>query len=229
MKLSICSERPVLTRCSLPGHNFQIDPYVGCAHLCRYCYALNQAETDWQNHIQKHRDITGQLARELNGIQPQRIYLGYFSDPYQPCEAMCLETRKVLSLLLEKGFTASILTKSDLFLRDLDLLGQMPEASVGISVAFTNERQRKLFEANTIPTKTRVRALAELKKAGIRTTALLCPVIPLITRVRPLLNLLAENTGKIWIYGLSITDRQAINRVNCATILKTIFQTKKTQ
>jgi DNA repair photolyase len=59
MNISICSPRPILEPCSLEGTAFQLDTYVGCQHLCRYCYALNRAETDWETEIRIHRDIAG--------------------------------------------------------------------------------------------------------------------------------------------------------------------------
>lgn len=76
MKVCLCSHRPVLEPCSLKGFTYQLDPYIGCEHLCSYCYALNQAETDWTEEILMHRDIVGQLGCELSALEPQKIYLG---------------------------------------------------------------------------------------------------------------------------------------------------------
>jgi len=97
-----------------------------------------------------HDDIVGRLETELANIKPQTIYMGWHTDPYQPCKAECRHTRKVLALLLEKGFSASILTKSDLVLRDMDLLASMENASVSVSVSFNDNDVRRLFEANTM-------------------------------------------------------------------------------
>ena len=185
MKISTCSYRPILVPCSLENHDFQVDPYVGCEHNCHYCYVLNQAETDWTKEIQIHENIQIQLNEELQDIPSQKIYMGYYSDPYQSIEGEYLQTRKVLELLLEKGFSAGILTKSDLVVRDKDLLKEMNDASVSVSVAFTNNDVRQQFEANTKDTEARIEALRILKDSGIKTSALLCPVIPFITEVKP--------------------------------------------
>lgn len=83
---------------------------------------------------------------------------------------------QVLELLLEQGFSASILTKSDLVLRDLDLLLPMEDSAVSFSVAFNGDDVRQLFEANTKTTEARISALKKLRAAGIRTTALICPL-----------------------------------------------------
>ena len=206
MKIRPCNNRPVLTPCTLEGRNYQVDPYIGCEHYCYYCYALNQAETDWKKEVLIHKDISSQLESELAGIPPQTIYMGWETDPYQPCEAEYRQTRQVLELLLEKDFSASILTKSDLVLRDMDLLQKMNEATVSTSVAFNNNHVRRLFEANTIDTEARIDALKKLKIAGLRTAALICPVIPYITDVIPLLDMVAPHADKIWIYALSILN-----------------------
>jgi len=87
MKVSTCSDRPILVPCRLKDHDYQIDPYVGCEHSCYYCYALNQAETGWSKEVLIYKDIAGQLSGELENVSPQTIYMGYYSDPYQPCEA----------------------------------------------------------------------------------------------------------------------------------------------
>jgi len=200
-----------------------VDPYIGCEHYCYYCYALNQAETDWRQEVLIYEDIKSQLESELVGIEPQTIYMGWITDPYQPCEAEYRQTRQVLELLLEKGFSVSILTKSDLVLRDMNLLQQMDAAGVSASVAFNDNRTRRLFEANTVDTERRIEALHQLKAARVRTSALLCPVIPYITDAVQLIELLAPCTDVIWIYGLSILDRSDLSWLNMQKILNREF------
>ncbi len=229
MKVSTCSHRPLLVPCDLTNFDYQVDPYVGCGHYCYYCYALNQAETDWTKEIRIHDDIAGQLRGELKPISPQTIYMGYYTDPYQPCEAEYRQTRKVLELLLEKGFSVSILTKSDLVVRDMDVLQEMDDAAVSVSVAFNDNGIRQQFEANTINTEDRIKALGKLREAGVRTSALICPVIPYITDVTPLIDALASNTDEIWIYGLSIQERSDRNWQNVQGILNNYFPKLKEQ
>ena len=223
MRITTCSPRPILVPCRLKKPDYQIDPYIGCAHYCHYCYALNQAETDWTEEVQIYKDINSQLSKELEKISPQNIYMGYYTDPYQPCEAEYRQTRKVLELLLEKDFSASILTKSDLVLRDMDLLRDMKEASISVSVAFNDNRDREKFEANTKDTEDRVKALCKLREAGIRTSALICPVVPYITDVKGLIDWLAPHADAIWIYGLSIDQRLDRNWRNLKIILQEYF------
>jgi len=219
MKLSTCSNRSILAPCGLKDLEYQVDPYIGCEHYCYYCYALAQAETDWSQEIHIHKDIVSQLNAELDKIPAQKIYMGYHTDPYQPCEAEYRQTRQVLELFLKKGFSASILTKSGLVVRDIDILKEMDDASVSASVAFNDNQTRELFEANTMATENRIEALRQLKEAGVRTGALVCPVIPYITDATQLIELLAPCTDIIWIYGLSIMDRRGQNWQNIREIL----------
>ena len=223
MKVSVCTNRPILSPCGLKDLEYQVDTYVGCEHYCYYCYALTQAETDWSKEILIHNNIVDQLNEEIHKISPQTIYMGYHTDPYQPCEAEYRQTQKVLELFLRKGFSASILTKSDLITRDIDILKEMNSAAVSFSVAFNDNRTRQLFEANTIDTEKRIEALRQLKEVGVKTGALICPVIPYITDAIQLVDTLVPYTDVIWIYGLSINDPLGRNWLNVQKILSDQF------
>jgi DNA repair photolyase len=198
---------------------------VGCEHHCYYCYALNQAETDWAEEILIHRDLVGQLRQELAALSPQTIYLGWNTDPYQPCEVKYHQTRQVLELLSQWGFSVSLLTKSDRVIRDIDLLRKMGHPSVSVSVAFHNERIRRIFEARAPDNEARIRALRQLKEAGIRTSALICPVFPHITDVESLMDRLVPHADAIWIYGLSMKERSDRNWRNTQILLSRHFPT----
>ena len=76
MKVSVCSNRPVLSPCGLKDIDYQVDTYIGCEHYCYYCYALPQAETDWSKEVCIHKDIVAQLEKELEGIPPPDNLLG---------------------------------------------------------------------------------------------------------------------------------------------------------
>lgn len=220
MKINTCDNRPVLNPCSLEDLNYQVDPYIGCEHFCHYCYVLDEAETDWKNEILMHADIAERLKSELSDIPPQRIYMGWHTDPYQPCEKESRQTRSVLETIVAHGSSVSLLTKSNLVLRDLDLLKKMERPSVSMSVAFDDDHLRQLFEYNTIPTEARIDALAQIKRQGIMTAALICPVIPFITNVHSLVAMLAPHTDKIWIYGLSVLDQNSRGWQNVKEILE---------
>ncbi len=227
MIITPCPDRPVLEPCSLPDYNFQVEPYIGCGHYCYYCYVLPQAETDWQKEVLVHENFINRLEEALADIPPQTIYMGWHTDPYQPCEAKCLQTRQVLELLRAKGFSARILTKSDLVLRDRDLLGAMEDGSVSFSVAFSDDAVCRLFEANTIATGARIDAMKALGEAKIRTSALLCPVMPFLSDVGSLVESMADHADRIRVYGLSILEQSDPNWRNVEKILETHFKDLK--
>jgi len=217
------SRRPILQPCSLQGHTYQVDPYIGCEHLCSYCYALNRAETDWTREVLTYRDIVAQVGKELARLEPQSIYMGWNTDPYQPVEQVQRQTRRVLELLAGKGHSVCILTKSGLVARDADLLAKMPGSSAGVSLAFQDEQVRQLFEAGAPPNDQRIDALKALKEAGIGTYALICPLMPFITDVECLVEQAAPWADTIWVYALSMEARQDRNWHNVQGILDRYF------
>lgn len=223
MDVRTCSARPILEPCELGGFIGQIDPYIGCEHHCQYCYALNQAETDWTREILIHQDIIGQLDHELSVFKPDCIYMGWNADAYQPIETSYRQTRAVLELLTRRGFSVCMLTKSDLVLRDIDLYAKMPNSSVGISLAFQEDDVRRLFEANTPPNEARIEALKEFNAAKIETYALICPLMPYITDVRVLIEQVTPFADTIWVYGLSMDNLSDRNWRNVEQILNQHF------
>jgi DNA repair photolyase len=219
MKIGACSPRKILQPCELSGYRYQIDPYIGCEHHCYYCYALNQAETDWTQQILVYPDFAAQLAIELSSQKSQPIYFGWSSDPYQPVESTHQHTRRALELLAERDFSACILTKSDLVTRDIELIAQMPGSSVGFSIAFQIEDERGLFEAKAPPNRRRVAGLKALKEAGIQTYALICPIMPFITDVEACVEMVAPYADTIWFYALSMESEGHPNWRNVLEIL----------
>jgi DNA repair photolyase len=202
---------------------YQIDPYIGCEHHCHYCYTLNQADTNETKEIIMHKDIVGQLSQELSKLEPQTIYMGMNTDPYQPCEKTYQQTRQVLKLLAQRGFSVCVLTKSGLVARDIDLFKRMPGSSAGISIAFQDDRVRQLFEANTQPTQKRIEALKKLKQVGIETYALICPVMPFLTNVEQLIEMVKPYADTIWIYALHMENEKDRNWQNVRRILDRHF------
>lgn len=204
MKVTAGLKGRVLEPCTILNYNYQLDPYRGCEHLCCYCYGLNRAETDWEKEILIHENLPAQLNAELNLLDPQVIYIGMNSDPYQHSEIEYCQTRKALEVIAEKGFSASVLTKSALISRDVDLFKEMPSPSAGISVAFNDEISRKRFEKKAASTAERINALKTLNEAGIKTYTLICPIMPYITDPESIINQVAPFSDQIWAYKLKI-------------------------
>jgi DNA repair photolyase len=199
-----CTDRPLLQACPLEGHALQLDPYVGCEHRCAYCYAIHHAETDWAAEILVHRDFRARLGAEIARHPPQPIYLGWNTDPYQPAEATHGQTRAAIEILADAGWTPCVLTKSDLVVRDIDLLARIPDASVGISLALDDEGLRALLEPGPPPNGRRVEALRRVREAGVATYALVCPVIPFLTDVAAIVASVAPWADSVYVYRLAV-------------------------
>ena len=223
MEVSTCSSHPILQPCGLKRFTYQLDPYKGCEHRCSYCYALNHAETDWSREIRTHQDFTFHLRSELSVLVPQTMYIGMNTDPYQPVEEEHRQTRQALELLVELSFSASILTKSDLILRDIELLKKMTDSSAGVSLAFQVEEIRQLFEPLAPPNVMRIAALQKLKEASVETYALICPVMPYITDVEALIEDVASVADTIWVYPLRMKSESDQNWQNVYALLKSCF------
>ena len=151
--------------------------YKGCTHGCVYCYApsLTHDERKWGRYVDVKVNALDVLRRELRGLRKDEVFLSSASDPYQPVEARYRLTRRCLEVLLRNGWPVSILTRSPLVLRDLDLLKKFPRASVGMSITTVPVRR---FEPDVPSLSRRIDTLRKLARAGIRTWVSLAPVIP---------------------------------------------------
>lgn len=197
----------VLIPCGLPGFEYQFEPYFGCGHQCLYCYAMCGPGGTWLDEVKPYDDMPARLHAAIADLEPQPIYLGLYCDPYQPAEAEQRQTRQALRILADAGFSASILTKSDMVTRDLDLLAAMPQASVGVSLGFSDDSLRRALEEDTPPNERRVDALKAAKAAGVQTSVLICPVLPFLTDLAALIESLEDSADTVWIYPLSMNNR----------------------
>ncbi|MBN1551190.1 radical SAM protein [bacterium] len=220
---------PLLKPCLLEGINFQFDPYFGCGHQCVYCYALCRSGGEWNRRVYRYENMVDRLRQELMTLDPQRIYMGWNTDPYQPAERKEKATHQSLHVLAKAGFTVTLLTKSDLILRDLQILKSMHEVSAGISLAFPNESVRNDFEPAAPSNTRRIEALRKLRSSGISTYALICPVIPLLTDITSLIRDLSDSAATIWVYPLSVNRRSDRNWKNICGILKTNYLESENQ
>jgi DNA repair photolyase len=169
---------------------FSVNPYRGCAHACAYCYARPSHEylglgagTDFETQIYAKTNAAELLRKKLSskGWTREPITFSGVTDCYQPAESQLKLTRACLEACLEFKQPVSIITKSTLILRDLDLLKALDrEAGLGVilSIPFADEATARLIEPFAAPPDLRFRALEKLSKAGLRTGISLGPVIP---------------------------------------------------
>jgi DNA repair photolyase len=165
-----------------PSAGYTVNLYKGCTHGCVYCYApsLTHDERKWGTYVDAKVNAPDVLRRELRGLRKHEVFLSSASDPYQPVEARYMLTRKCLEVLLRSGFPVSILTRSPLVLRDLDVIRKFHRIRVGMSVTTVPVRR---FEPGVPPLQRRIDTLRKLASAGVSTYVSLAPVIPGIMMV----------------------------------------------
>jgi DNA repair photolyase len=183
MKVKETKCRTALCPSKIPGMDYCLNPYVGCEHSCIYCYAVfmrryTEHREEWGNFVDVKANFVEKLASQLQKARPGAIMLGTVTDAYQPIEKGLGITRRCLELLTKYDFEVHIQTKSDLILRDLDLLKQIRNLSVGFTITTLDERIADQFEPKASKVSQRLEGLKILSKNGIRTFAFVGPILP---------------------------------------------------
>lgn len=132
----------------------------------------------WGQFVDVKVNAAELLKREIVRKSPGRVWISGVCDPYQPVEKKYRLTRMCLEILLRHDWSVTVQTKSPLVLRDVDLFKGKDKLEVGLSVTTADEEIRKLFEPNAPPVEERIRALEQLRLAGIRTFAMIAPMLP---------------------------------------------------
>lgn len=180
--------KSAIGKCGFPGGGFCINPYVGCGHSCVYCYSrfmkrFTGHTEKWGTFADARINIGEVLKRQLQSsrFKGQQIYIGTVTDPYQPIEARYGLTRGILRVLLSHENPVSILTKSDMVLRDLDLLKGFREIDVNFTIATLDEEWKSIAEPNSPTVKQRLLAAKKLAGEGIPVIAMMGPYWPIFT------------------------------------------------
>ena len=218
MKIIERDAKSIYTRTKLPGVRYTINQYVGCGHRCVYCYARYMSR--WKKYGQwgtwiEVKTNAPELARE---IIKGEVTMSSVSDPYQPIEKETVLTQKVLENM-DKNTKLSILTKSDLVLRDIDILKKFKNLNIGLTINCFPEKIRRILEPNAPPNEKRIKALRKLSKEGINTFCFISPVIPQLTEVRKTLR---ETEGLANYYLIEVLNTR-LGGENLKEILKNKF------
>jgi DNA repair photolyase len=164
-------------------YDYVINPYVGCGHACSYCYArfikkFTGHTEPWGQFVDVKLNAPELLKKEILKKKPGRVWISGLCDPYQPLEAKYELTRRCLEILAFYDWPVSIQTRSALVLRDLEILKEFRDLEAGFSVTTADDSNRKLFEPEAPPIGERLNALNELHRSGIRTYAMIAPLLP---------------------------------------------------
>jgi len=178
--------KSILSKSGIESVDYALNPYVGCAHGCVYCYAVFMKrftghEEEWGTFVDIKVNAPEVLTRQLRRAKPGNISFGTVTDAYQPLEREYGITRACLEALLEHPLPVSILTKSALVLRDLDLIKKLKDVEVAFTITTLDEEVRRRFEPGASPVTARLDALRAFSEAGIPTWAFCGPLLPGIT------------------------------------------------
>jgi DNA repair photolyase len=194
-EIIIDSSRSLITYNDSPDIPFDrsINPYRGCEHGCIYCFARPthaylgySAGLDFESKILIKPDAARLLREELakRNYRCAPLALGTNTDPYQPLERQHKIMRQILEVLVETGHPVSIVTKSALIERDLDILAEMAAqglASVYLSITTLDRSLARSLEPRAATPQRRLEALARCRDAGIPTGVMVAPLIPVLT------------------------------------------------
>ncbi len=187
--------RSILNRCDVPRMPFKwtINPFRGCEFACKYCYARYTHEfmelrdpLAFEQKIYVKQNVAAQLRRDLRKVKADEpIAIGTATDPYQPAERRYEVTRSVLEELSQHaGFDISIVTKSNLVVRDADLLRRLGEHNkiyVNVTVTTLDYRLAHILEPRAPRPDLRLLAVRDLNEAGVPAGVICAPVLPGIT------------------------------------------------
>lgn len=176
--------KSLLQKSKIPSLQYAVNPYVGCEHGCSYCYATFMARFrklpgEWGSFVYVKENAPDVLAREVANREPGVVCMSTVCDAYQPAEAEHGVTRRCLEAFLgTSGFQVGILTKSDMFVRDLDVLARLESADVGVTVTTLDEGVAAVFEPGAPSPRRRLDAMAQAARSGLDVWGFFGPVLP---------------------------------------------------
>lgn len=197
--------KSIMTKTNLPVSDYAVNPYVGCSHACKYCYA------SFMKRFTNHSEPWGEFLdvkywpeiKHAEKYAGKEAFFGSVTDCYQPCEAKYKRTRALLEQLKGSGIKISIATKSDLVLRDLDLIKTFPGARVSFSINTLDEAFRQEMDKG-VSIERRLTAMKELYENKIQTTCFISPIFPGITDVKAIIERAKEQCNLVWLENLNL-------------------------
>ena len=203
--IRIVETRGVVTKTDLPVCDYAANPYVGCTHACRYCYA------SFMKRFTGHPEPWGTFLdvkhwpriRDPSKYDGKEIFIGSVTDPYLPQESEHGRTRALLEQLQGSGARISIATKSDLILRDLDLIASFPDARVSWSINTLDETFRGDMD-RAVSIERRLEAMRKFHEAGVRTTCFISPIFPGITDPKEIILVAKDICNLVWLENLNL-------------------------
>ena len=208
VKIAQIATKSVMTKSNTPLGGYSVNPYVGCPHACKYCYAsfmkrFTGHTEDWGTFM----DVKDwPLISNPKKYAGQKIIIGTVTDGYNPLEERYRKTRQLLTELKDSGADILICTKSDLVLRDMDLLMEINRKNrltVSWSVNTLDEEFKNDMDA-AVSIERRLAAMKQVYDAGIRTVCFISPVFPGLTDIEAIFHRAKDQCDLIWLENLNL-------------------------
>ncbi|PTD94098.1 radical SAM protein [archaeon SCG-AAA382B04] len=217
MKVTQKKCKSILSSSGIYGVDYSINPYTGCQHNCKYCYATYMKKfTDhtepWGEFVEVKQNAPQRLQKDLHKKKSgNKILFSSVTDPYQPLEEEYEITKRLLEKLENTFFEINILTKGDVIERDLSLLEEFEDGiSVGFTINFSSERDRKIWEPNASQIEDRIRILKELNKRDINSYIHIGPYLEGITDLDKIKQRTEHLVDEIQIENLNLRNQEKI-------------------
>ncbi len=205
IKTGFVKVKSVLTKSDLPIAGYSVNPYIGCTHACRYCYACfmkrftGHAEP-WGTFLDVKYWDKIKNPRKYDG---QTMIVGSVTDAYNPQEEQFCRTREFLEEMQGSNINLIITTKSDLVVRDLDLIKTFPSPLVSWSINTLDEKFKDDMD-KAVSVQRRIAAMKKCHDEGIRTTCFISPIFPEITDVFAIIDKIKDFCDYIWLENLNL-------------------------
>lgn len=198
-----------IVKSNLPDGDFVINPYTGCSHNCLYCYArfmkrFTGHNEPWGSFVDVKINAPDLIPLNTDKYKNKCITMSSVTDPYQPMEAKYQLTRKILEKLIPLQPDLDILTKSNLILRDIDLIKQFKDCITVFSLSLLNENIKKALEPGTVSIVKRIEALKTMHESKIKTAVFISPIFPTITDWRAIIEATCEFADEYWFENLNL-------------------------
>ncbi len=205
MIINHINTKNIITKSNLPVCDYSVNAYTGCGHACKYCYA------SFMKRFTGHTEPWGTFIdvknwdsiKNKNKYKDKELFLSSVTDPYQPAEKEYKRTRQILTELQGSGAIISISTKSNLILRDLDLIKTFPNVQVSFSINTLDESFKNDMDCASSITD-RLDAMKKFYEAGIYTTCFISPIFPEITDCLAIIEKCKNFCNSIWLENLNL-------------------------
>jgi len=209
MKVKETKAKSIIVKSNLPEGGFVINPYIGCMHGCIYCYArfmkrFTNHQEPWGKFLDIKINAPDLIPADTKKYKNKFIIIGSVTDAYQPMERKYKLMRGILTNLIPLQPNLCVMTKSDLIVRDIDLLKKFKKCMAGVSLSLLNDKARKEVEPLASSVERRINAVKKLKKSGINTFIFVSPIFPKLTDWRKLINKTKNFVNEYWFENLNL-------------------------